>query len=115
MFNPIRTTVEDRFLAERVIIGEDGAVVGPLQALAHRLQDNRFVSIAFGAAGTRPVRVPFLEGTIAVAGGVPGLAVKTGAALLPVVTLRDPDGGFTTVVEPMLVTPSTDRQGAVPR
>ncbi len=98
LLNPIRTGVEDRYLAERVRIGPDHQPQAALRILARRLRENRIVSITAGAGGSRVVDVPFLAGQMGLASGAPALAAQAGAALLPVMSLREPDGGFVSIV-----------------
>jgi lauroyl/myristoyl acyltransferase len=114
LLNPIVTTVEDRFLAERVMIDTSGNSLGPLRTLTNRLRCNRPVSITFGSSGIRPVRARLLEATVDVATGAPGLAEQTGARLLPMATLREADGTFTTTIGPPLTASKEGRQGSAP-
>ena len=100
--NPVRTGVEARYLAERIVVGPEGSTVGPMKALARRLRENRVVSIIVGAYGVRTESIPFLAGRIAVATGAPNLSVRTGAPLLPLFTLRQSGGDFITVIGPPL-------------
>ncbi|WP_027132888.1 LpxL/LpxP family acyltransferase [Geminicoccus roseus] len=94
--NPIRTRVEDRYLAERVMLGTDGQAKAALRRLTLLLRQNQVVSITLGSAGARTIRAPLLNGWLRAASGAPHLAARTGAALLPVITLRNGDGSFTT-------------------
>lgn len=104
LLNPIRTGIEDRYLAERVTIGPDHQPQAALRVLSQRLRQNRIVSITASAGGSRVVEVPFLCGHMGLASGAPALAAQTGAALLPVVTLREPDGGLVSIIhEPLPV------------
>lgn len=100
--NPLLTGVEARYLDERVVIGPDGATHAVMRKLIGRLGRNGLVSITVGTEGTQLVEVPFLKGRLAVATGAPALAQQTGAPLLPVVTWREPDGGFVGRIEPPL-------------
>ena len=102
LINGIRTRAENRFLAERVVIGADGATAVPKRVLAERLQLNGIVSISVGADGARTVTVPFLDGQIRLATGAVTLMQKTRAPLLPVFTIQRDDGRFAAVVEPPL-------------
>lgn len=52
------------------------------------------VSITVAATGVRPLAAPFLNGSLRVGSGAPHLAARTGAALLPVLTLRRGTGRF---------------------
>lgn len=102
LFNPIWTRIENRFLAERLVIAP-GVQVNPLRVLIKRLRENRLVSVTATTEGRRlPHRFPFLNGSIALAEGAASLSVTTGAALLPVFTVRQPDGTYVTMVEPAL-------------
>ncbi|HEX6014366.1 MAG TPA: hypothetical protein VFY87_21740 [Geminicoccaceae bacterium] len=103
--NPIRTRVEDRYLAERVVLGDHGGARGALRRLTALLRRNAVVSITVAAEGTRQARAPLLGGFLCVASGAPHLAARTGAALLPVVTLRTGPGRFLTRIEAPLPTP----------
>jgi lauroyl/myristoyl acyltransferase len=105
--NPIRTGVEDRYLAERVLLGADGGAQAALRRLGTLLRRNAVVSITVGAAGARPIRVPLLRGSLTVASGAPHLAARTGAALLPVLTVREGRGRFLTRIEAPLPMPAT--------
>jgi lauroyl/myristoyl acyltransferase len=101
VLNPIRTRVERRFLAERVVIG-DGA--GPaLARLAELLRRNRLVSITVGGTASRKNEVPCLGGSIRLSPRPMLLARETGAALLPVVVEALADGTFVTTVFPDLL------------
>jgi lauroyl/myristoyl acyltransferase len=102
VLNPIRTRVERRYLAERLVIGRAGAV-GALRQLARRLHANRVISISAIGVAHQLYRIPFLNGSIQTAGGAPSLAIQAGAPLLPVFTGRDPGNDWLTVIEPPLV------------
>jgi lauroyl/myristoyl acyltransferase len=100
--NPIKTVVEGRYLAERLVMTDrDG--IDPLRELTLRLEQNRLVSSTVAPTGRRTGRVRFLGGQIRIATGVLALAWRTGAPVLPVFTLRRPDGVFVTRIEPALV------------
>ena len=60
LFNPIWTSVERRFLAERLVI--EGGRVGPVMAtITQRLAENKLVSITVGAQARQTCRVPFFQ------------------------------------------------------
>lgn len=105
LLNPIKTLVEQRHLAERLVLSADNPI-RPLRDLARRLAENRLVSITAAATGQRTRTLPFLKGAIQLATGAPTLALQAGAPLLPVLTLRQPDGGFVTRVTPPLPLPT---------
>ena len=103
LFNPIWTRIENRFLAERLVMSP-GAQVNPLRLLIKCLRENRLVSVTASTEGRRyPHRLPFLNGRIELAEGAASLSMTTGAALLPVFTVRQPDGTFVTTVERALL------------
>jgi len=106
VLNPLWTGAEDRYLAERLVMtpGNRGTA---LRQLTRRVRASGLVSITVTAGGQRCRTVPFLNGTMSIADGAPMLAWRTGAALLPVFTVRGTDGTFVTTVEPPL-TVATD-------
>jgi lauroyl/myristoyl acyltransferase len=101
VLNPIRTVVERRHLEERLVIGHHGSVA-TLRELSRRLRNNRVVSVSAIGMAQQLYRIPFLSGSVQMAGGAPALAVQTGAALLPVFTGRDNGGKWLTIIEPPL-------------
>ncbi len=107
LLNPIRTRIEDRYLAERVTLAADGGAQAALRRLTAVLRENGIVSITVAASGARSLTASFLAGSLRVASGAPHLAARTGAALLPVVTLRHGDV-FVTQIEAPLVRPETE-------
>ena len=91
--NWIRSSVENRYLAERVVVAANNP--GPaLRVLANRLQQNEVVSITVRGSATRPISAPFMESKLAVAPGAPFLAWKTNARLIPVFTVRTEIGRY---------------------
>lgn len=96
--NPIWTGVEDRFLAERVVI-KSAEASSALRQLVRRLQNNRVVSITMGPHGARRHSAPFFNGRITLANGAPSLARRMGAPLLPTFTVRTGEGALITTVE----------------
>ena len=98
LLNPIQTSVERRYLAERLVMSDDHTV-GPLRELALRLKSNRLVSITLTPGGQRLRSMRLLDGHLPVATGALTLSWQTGAPVLPVFTLRNGDGGFVTRIE----------------
>lgn len=96
-FNPLWTSVERRYLGERLVMVGEGSRA--LRDLILRLRENRLVSISVGVEGARRRSLPFLGGTLNLADGAARLARRSGAALLPVFTVRVADGSFVTTVE----------------
>ena len=85
--NPIQRLAEDRFLRERVTIGEGRDPLAALRRLGICLAENRVVSITLGEEASSTVDVPFLAGTLKVPLGPIKLALRTGAPLLPTHTV----------------------------
>jgi lauroyl/myristoyl acyltransferase len=110
--NPLRTRIEERFLASRVVIRE-GEVKEALAELARLLKANEIVSITMGTEARRLAHTPFLAGRISLAARPIALAQEAGAPLLPVVTTRGADGVFTAEIGAPLTLPkdpSCDQQ-----
>lgn len=103
--NGFQTAIEDRYLGERVALGDDGGKAA-LQTLATRLGENRVVSFTVHRNAKRPLLADFLEGQIVLAPGAPVLALKTGAALLPTFAFRDEAGLLTVTIEAPLELPA---------
>jgi lauroyl/myristoyl acyltransferase len=101
VLNPLRTRIEARYLAERLVI-RPGASAGGLRLLRRRLRENRVVSITLLPIGGRIIEVPFLDAKLRVASGAPTLALRTGAALLPIYTITPEPGRYVTTIEPAL-------------
>jgi lauroyl/myristoyl acyltransferase len=99
--NRIQTIVEDRHIAERVMLPMEGQNTA-LHVLARRLRSNGIVSITAQRGITRTVEAPFLDGKLTLAPGAPALAHMTGAALLPVFAFRGENGVVDVRVEPSL-------------
>lgn len=99
VLNPIRVAAENRWLIERLVI--EDAHAGAVMMRAQRvLRANRVVSITAGGwEGQRLATVRIFGRSTELALGAPGLARITGAPLLPVFTVRDPDGTLRVVVD----------------
>ena len=89
---------ENLYVKERLVMIADNET-GALRALRQCLKDNGIVSITLSKDGRKRASTPFLSGSLTVATGALGLAVSTGAAILPVYTLRNDDGGFDVTVD----------------
>jgi lauroyl/myristoyl acyltransferase len=100
------------YLAERVIIPEDGSTVGVMKTLMDRLRkDNAVVSIVGHRLATQNIQTPFLDGWARFALGAPSLAWKTGSLLLPVFAIREDTGRYRVVIdEPISVDRELDRK-----
>lgn len=101
VLNPLRARVEDRFLAERVLLRVDSPV-GAMRSLRRRLAENRIVSITASERAVRPVTRDFLDGTTRLGAGAADLAHGSGAPLLPVFAFETEPGRYTVAVEPSL-------------
>jgi lauroyl/myristoyl acyltransferase len=97
--NPIMNAIEERFVERRVVLALDDTSAA-MAELRRTVERNGVVSITVRDTGRRPVVAPFLDGTIEFAAGAANLAYTSGAALLPVFTLADGDGGFRVAIEP---------------
>jgi len=99
VLNPLRTNVESRYLAERIVIGDGGPAEAVLE-LSRRLKNNCIVSISAINRRTDDAKtVPFLDGATTLPCGPCRLSIAMSAPLLPVVTVRDVSGEFVTTVE----------------
>ena len=95
--NRIRTSVEDRYLADTVVLHPNREPIA-LRELQMRLRKNNVVSVfAIGAAASA-LTVPCLSGKLKLAMGAPALALLSKAPLLPVYTCADSAGGFDVTV-----------------
>ena len=95
--NPIYTSVEQRFLNERMVFSENntGEIV---ERIRERLRQNKPVIAAVTPLGQRVAKRPFLHGSIHIATGGMNLACENGAPVLPIFTLREADGRISTLV-----------------
>ena len=84
--NPVCTNVESRFV-ERIVI-DSGGEVGAVRRLRKRLQANQVVSVQDTGKGST-MEVPFLSGFRSFYVGAPSIALRSGAALLPLFTLGE--------------------------
>ena len=111
--NVIKTRCEERFLFERLAM-QPGAEVAAMRTLRKRTLEGQAVAIAWAAYGSRLLDAPILGGIFPVASGAPGLAVATGAPLLPVYTTYDDSNAFEIVIGPPMQVPEhTIRHEAV--
>lgn len=112
ILNPVWVRGESRFVAERLVMADDDRGRA-LRTLIDRVRSGGIVSITAGSHGQRAHTVPMLAGSIRLAGGAASLALRTGAGLLPVWTVRASDGTFVTTVAPALeATNRSDRAGS---
>ena len=105
--NPLKKRVEERYLRGRIVI-EGESAVGALREAQRRLALNQIVSITVGNAAAVTFPAPLLGGTHAVATWPAGLALRTGAALLPVFSHREPSGARTVSIGEPLNAPDVE-------
>lgn len=103
--NPIRISIERRYLADRVVIDPAGPKAA-IDRLGELLAQNKLVSITVGASARRVTLVPFGPSFLPLAGGAPHVALKGGAPLLPLFTERRDDGSFLVTIDPPLEPPA---------
>jgi len=103
--NRVRTSIEVKYLGSRAVLPLNGNAGSVLARLVDRLRDGNIVSVTAGATSLRPLTVPFLSGSLRLAPGGPGLAQRTGAALLPVFATREAVDRHIVTIEPPLSMP----------
>jgi len=102
--NPIYTSAEERYLRERMVFsGSDTKAV--ITKLRERLRQNAPIMITVTPLGRHVATLPFLGGQIHIATGGLNVACENDTPVLPVFTLRQPDGETTTCVGPPLDQP----------
>ena len=88
ILNPMRVAAERRYLAGRILIDRANPG-GALVAARRTLESGGVVSFTAGAwEGARPIDVDLVGARLPLSTGAPGLALMTGAALLPVFATR---------------------------
>jgi hypothetical protein len=110
--NGIRISAESKFLKERIEIQRANPGLA-LRRARRVLQENGFVSITAGAwEGSILMRGRLLGGGLTLAAGAPGLAHLTGAALIPVISVRrqDKTAYEVRIGAPIVGTPGTSRE-----
>ncbi len=91
--NAVRRGIEDRYLGERLMADEHETRTA-LQQLRESLAENGSISITVGNKGRNTAGAAFLGGRIILATGPLAMGRTTGAAVLPVSTLRLAPGRF---------------------
>jgi lauroyl/myristoyl acyltransferase len=94
--NPVRTSVELRYLEARVCAEVE--ISKAMDVLKGVVEKGGAVSIKTGNRGKRRATAPFLGGRVEFATGAIALAARWNAALLPTFTLRRDDGSFDFIV-----------------
>ena len=99
--NPIWTSVENRYISERVVIDGESAA-DAMTALHARLAANRIVTITVAPTAHKFAEVPFFHALLKLPTGPIRLAMTTGAVLLPVFAFTKDNGGFeVSIQEPL--------------
>jgi lauroyl/myristoyl acyltransferase len=97
--NRIRCIPEDRYLAQRIVF-DSAAPSTAMRRMVRALKAGEVVSIvASSTEGYEMIKGAIFGGRLSVAVGAPRLAGLTGAPLLPVFTVRDPEAGWRIIVE----------------
>jgi len=94
--NPVRTSVELRYLEARV--SAEVNISEATNVLKDAMEKGAAVSMKVGIRGRRKASVQFLGGRLELATGAVALTQRWGAALLPTFTLRRPDGSFDFII-----------------
>lgn len=102
--NAVRRGIEDRYLRERLMTAENETRAA-LALIRERLDGNGVVSFMIGDRGRHRESAKFLGARITLATGPLAMAEKTGAALLPVCTLRTAPGQFEVVISAPILAP----------
>lgn len=106
LLNPVRCIPEDRYLQQRIVFDRRNPAAG-MRRMIKALAGNGLLSITAGAwEGSDLAEGTLLGGRLSIALGAPRLAAQTGAALLPVFTVREPDGVFRVVIEAPIALPA---------
>jgi lauroyl/myristoyl acyltransferase len=114
--NPLVTRVEDRYLAERLMMRQDGgrAADPALRALRRQLSQNDLVSITVSETAGRLESVPFFAGRLWLPTGPATLALTAGAPILPVFTIKTaPDSYEVRVEAPLPLSATANRKEAI--
>lgn len=105
LLNPIYVGVERRYLRDRLVYsGSDTKEVNKL--IRARLGENRPILVTVTPLGRRVGTLPFLHGRIRIATGALNFACEADAVVLPVFTIRKPDGDVETIIEHPLARPA---------
>jgi lauroyl/myristoyl acyltransferase len=110
VINPLARRIEDRYLAERIMLDQPASHQQYLQLMA-RLRENRIVSIRAVPRAKQMFSLPFLNGTLKLPKGPVMLSELSGAPLLLVVTVPSTDGGFETRIAAPESSGVRDQQG----
>jgi lauroyl/myristoyl acyltransferase len=110
LLNPIYTGVERRYLRERLVFGGSNTKAVNKRIRA-RLHENRPLMVTVTPLGRRTSLQPFLYGGIRIATGALNFACEADATVVPVFTIRKPDGSIETIIEHPLSRPDVASHG----
>lgn len=110
--NPVRTRIEDRYIAERVLMSPNDRSEA-LRKVRRQLSEGRFVSITVLNDGTQTRSVRFFDSEVLLPTGPITLARSTGAPLLPLFVVRRGPAKFEVVIE-QPIRPPDDRDYDTP-
>ena len=115
MLTPLFRRAEDWYLTERVIIPWGGSPVGAMRTLLKRLQRDHAVVSIMGDAPWQPgTTARVFDRDALFARGAPLLAARSGALLLPVVTVWESENHYRVVIgHPINLVPDLDRDRQV--
>ena len=110
LLNPIYAGIERRFLRDRLVYsGSNTKRVNEM--IRAQLRDNRPILVTVTPLGRRIEMLPFLHGRIKIATGALNFACEAGAQVLPIFTIRKPDGSIETIIEHPLDRPDGVARG----
>lgn len=101
LLNPLACVPETRLSASRIVIGRDQRPTIAIRVLERHLRAREIVAITTGADADKPATIPCLDGWLRIGTVAPRLAARTGAALLPIVTVVEADGFATRIFAPI--------------
>jgi hypothetical protein len=112
--NPIRSRIESRYLAQRIII-QRGAEHRAVREAHRLLVAGKIVSITAGHwEGRQLAYAPIGDALLPLSVGAPSLAQATGTALFPVFIVREASGRFRIIVGKQIACdPDRDRDEVV--
>jgi lauroyl/myristoyl acyltransferase len=106
VLNRVRCIPEDRCLVDRIVF-DRAAPSTAMRRMMRALKAGEVVSIvAASTEGSDMIQGPVFGGRLPVAVGAPRLAALTGAPLLPLFTVRDPEAGWRIAIEAPIALPA---------
>jgi lauroyl/myristoyl acyltransferase len=102
VLNKIIVDSETKYLSHRVLVDE-AENIRSMRLVKEFLMNRGILSVSMSGFGKQLVTVTVLGGRVILASGAPNLALRTGAALLPVVTRPKGAGKFEVRIEAPIV------------